>query len=199
MQNKPSALLISGSEERHVQKHEKLAKHLTDIGAGHRHLVLPSQKKLFEGLREFFIQSSSSYPVLISFYGHGSERGWENGSWSNTPYKKVVDLCCQFPHHIQFLNTTCYGQFLVKELIGRRSVKTTGAICDWESDAETYGNSIRDVLRAWPEGLRPEESMTEDIYSRDDGSFDLHFMPTLRWGAMFDNWFFSKKPQQAAV
>jgi hypothetical protein len=154
---------------------------------------------MYRELEVFLKQSPVTRPVLISFHGHGSEVGWESDGLTDISYKQLVKICSAFPHYIQFINSTCYGHFLVKYLIGVRSLKMTGAICDWESDAESYGTAIQDVLRAWPEGCRPEECITEDIYSSDEAGFDLHFMPTLRWGAMFDNWFFPKNPQRAVV
>ena len=197
MNTPASALLISGSEERHRVGTCELERYLTSIGRTSKHLTLPSPRQAYNELETLLKLSPSNRPILISFYGHGSDTGWESGGWGNISYKKIVGICSDFPHYIQFVNSTCYGHFLVKELIGRRSIKTTGVISDWEADAESYGTAMQDILKSWPEGLRPEERLTEDIHSSEEGGFDLHFMSTFRWGAMFDKWFFPPKSLQA--
>lgn len=187
-----NALLISGSEVRHREKTAELAKHLRSIDVGVTELRLPTPRKALTEIRNLLERSSEDSLVLISFYGHGSQDGWESGAKkpfkSSILYKDIVSLCAKYPHHIQFLNSTCHGHFLIKHLIGARSGRITGALTDWEGYQVSYGNAISDVIRSWPQGMRPEDYISEDIYSDGSGP-DLSYLPVFRWGVIYDDHF----------
>ena len=193
--SKPHALLMPGSEERFDHGLHALGKVLRlscEKVSWHR---LAKATETLKVLETTLRKAPLNAPVLIAFNGHGSKMGWEAKGRQKVAYRRIVDVVCRFPHRILFLNDTCYGQWLIRELIGRRRSYITGCITSWESDEIAYSGAIGDAAKYWSKRMVVENDITSHTYSADHGEYDMPVQQ--RWGAAMDHFFFPPSTDEA--
>lgn len=186
-----AALLIAGSEKRFLGPIVKLQQYLANWGMPALTLVHPSNPSLLSTLRRLSKEVSEGGVLLIVINGHGSKTGFETSSFTGRmSYRRLVAALPKEPMRVQIIDSSCYGHFLIKELIGRRSGLYTGVITGWEGFKTTYDDVVSDVAKAWASGELPEQSIGRQIYA---GKQDSEFLGVQRWGGIFDDFFLNKR------
>ncbi len=192
-----AALLIAGSEERYLRPTVRFQEYLSSRGVQAMTLLHPKNPSVLSSVRMLTEAVSSGGVLLIVINGHGSKTGFETSSFTGRmSYRRLVAALPKEPMRVQFIDSSCYGHFLIKELIGRRSGLYTGVITGWEGFKATYGDLTIDVARAWANGVLPEEVITRQIYA---GNQDSEFLGVQRWGAIFDDFFVTRRSQQSGL
>jgi hypothetical protein len=185
---KPRALLITGSELRFEKAADVFATYLQSVGAETQFLRYASANKILSTIEQTLRNTPVKATVMICFIGHGHEYGWEATGWLGVSYRRIIKICKKFPHRILFVNDTCYGQYLIKAMLGRRSGYYTSILCNWESFKTSCSGFTTDLIAAWELRKFPEQHIALMSYGGDDASGD--FMIIQRWGAVLDTAFF---------
>jgi hypothetical protein len=184
-----TALLISGSEARFATEQESFASYLESINVAVRVQKYAKHNVILNSMKSAVRNTPDDGILLIAFSGHGSVNGWESASrFTDVTYRKITDLLVNARCRVQFINSTCYAHYLIKELIGRRSATTTGVIATWEGYKVTYDNTIKDVHDAWEANTLPDK--VQLIFSSEEVGYDVEFMGVQRWGGIFDSYFY---------
>lgn len=194
MKEQHAAVLIAGSEDRFISSINAMNDYLGALGIRTSVLRFEHTSVVLDAITRMSSLVTTAGVLLVVIDAHGSEDGIETPSSLNRlTYRKIVDAVGAEERRVQFVTSTCYGQFLIKYLIGRRSGLSTGVITTWEGFATTYDNTTKDVLSAWSQNMLPEKMIERQIYSGGVLPYDSEFMAVQRWGAIHDDTFFSSK------
>ncbi len=107
-----TALLVSGSEERHARQQVLFSEYLVSIGVDVRMQNYAKAQVILESINSAVTDTPDDGILLIAFYGHGSPKGWESASrFGSVTYRKIIDAISSVKLRVQFVNTTCYGHY----------------------------------------------------------------------------------------
>lgn len=193
MKIKHGAVLIAGSEQEFVKSINAMAGYLGSLGVSTLIYHHEESEKVLAGIKNMSSQISEDGVLLVVIFAHGAKNGIESPSISKRLfYKDMVAALPKKRTRVQFVTSTCYGQFLIKYLIGKRCGMSTGVITAWEGFRETYDDVIADVLQAWKKRKLPEDFIGRHSFS-GELSYDSEFSGVQRWGAIHDEYFFAPK------
>ena len=189
-----AAVLIAGSEIRFTTAVDAMDVYLRGLNIKTSVHYHAHTSVILRAIGEMATKVSEHGVLLIVVNAHGSKVGIEGPSvLSELTYQKIVRALPSENRRVQFVTATCYGQFLIKHLIGCRSGLSTGVITTWEGFKETSDDTIRDVLQAWSNRQLPEEAVRRLQYCGGILPYDSDFMAVQRWGAIHDDYFFAPK------
>ncbi len=192
-----TALLIAGSDESFVATVEQFRRYLLSLGVTTLVLCHPTDKEILECIRVLSGTTSFDGTLLVAINAKGTKSGFECSSiFGELSYRRFVKSLPAEPKRVQIIDSSGYAHFLIKEMIGSRSGVCTGIITPWEGFASPKHNLIADVHKAWTKGLLPEEAVTRQIYA---GNQDSEFLGVQRWGAIFDDFFVTRRSQQSGL
>ncbi len=182
------ALLLSGSEPHFNRGLRPLQGYLATVGVPVHEIEHPTTAEYELMISRALSPWCAAEMLLMVFNGHGSPRGWEaSGEESIFPYERLVPLLCASRKHVLVVANTCYGQYLMRELIAADCGFRVGVIAPWNSFDVTHADAIEMILRAWPEHTTPERRTTHQLLN---GRHGVAFPGVQRWGAGIDQFFY---------
>lgn len=184
----PKAILISGSESHFKEEMLMLAKVIEPACGGDvTNIAYPNRNTVLSAINQVFEDTKAIDPILIAFSGHGNKRGWESSGLLPISYRAIVKAISKYVNPVLILNATCYGQFLIKHLIGKRSCLNTGVVTSWDGDDESFASVVPDATESWSQG-----ETLEDMVRRNE--YEGRRVPVQqRWGIYLDHHFFPPK------
>ncbi len=181
---RPLCVLVGGTDLYFEEGLDSLDAYLQSIGCRVIRLNV-REHKIIPTLKNAIRNSSNRRPLMLAFKGHGSEFGWEYGTW----YLPLAATLARHRGNLIILNDTCHGFKFRHYLRLFRSPRDTGLIVNWDGEGAMYGGTFEDALRYWPHSTIVENEVSGNTYSREGGT-DKVVPIQLRWGATLDHLFF---------
>jgi hypothetical protein len=192
MKHQHKAVLIAGSENHFVESIASMDIFLQSLGVQTFVHHFARTSDVLSSIKTASRSLSEQDVLLIVIAAHGSKTGIESPNYfNNLSYRKIIRALPESPKRVQFVTATCYGHFLIKELIGVRSGLCTGVITTWEGFRTTYDDTVLDVVDAWSNCILPEKRISKQMFSGCDAPYDVDFLGFQRWGGIHDQFFFS--------
>lgn len=182
------ALLLSGSEPHFERGLLPLQDYLSAVGVPVHCMAHPTAEEYDAGVSRILSPWCRAAMVLLVFNGHGSPLGWEAaGAASLFRYQRLVELLQTSNKLVLVVANTCYGQYLIKELISADCGFHTGVIAPWNSFGMTHGDAVEMIMRAWPERTTPEQRYSHQWLN---SAHAVTYPGVQRWGAGIDRFFY---------